>query len=461
MKRRFFLYLAHQPPIGRRRMRGLFLWGVALLLLAGSLFAASGSALASTAKPVLQVAPGILHGNTDCAYISPQGWVCSTTLSRGDTLSTNLTWSAYSNGIPGIVFTPASGVIAAGGNATVSVAIPDTVCPAHATLIFKGQGNTVKVPWSCTAPTLTLDQTQLSAGTTCPDGVGGWNCTVHVGEPADAQGELNWFAKSSLSGITFTPASGTLSPGASTAVQIFVPASACRSGTLTFGGSGGTEVRVHWTCSGGPPPTAALTVTPASLVPTSSACSFDGTVYQCTVTLSETSNSQANVNWNAIASLGNAVVVPSQGTLTPGGSTSIMVQSLSCQNGSVTFSAAIVLPQTVTWNCEPATLTLNVTSLVPTSPNCGTVGSTPLGEAYGCTVTLSEVSDAQGPIDWSATATGPTLSGEMPVFNPGSGTISPGQSVPVTIAPLFCGTNTVLTFAGPNGEGAVSVPFAC
>ena len=99
-------------------------------------------------------------------------------------------------------------------------------------------GGTVFAAGAATAQTtLTATPTSLTGGTSCPNVSGGWTCTVTLGETSSSQGNLNWTAKTSLTGVTFTPASGTLSPGGSASVVIAVPTSACIDGTFSFVGA--------------------------------------------------------------------------------------------------------------------------------------------------------------------------------------------------------------------------------
>ncbi len=57
-----------------------------------------------------------------------------------------------------------------------------------------------------------------------------FHCSVLLGETIKSSGSITWTSASSLSGVTFSPASGTLNPGQSTSVKITaIPCSA--SGT--------------------------------------------------------------------------------------------------------------------------------------------------------------------------------------------------------------------------------------
>src|SRR5579864_1914773 len=68
----------------------LWLVMTCLLLLGTNLLFGSGIVLAqatNTTSPTLVVSPTSFNGNTDCSYSQGQGWTCSATLSRGDSLS--------------------------------------------------------------------------------------------------------------------------------------------------------------------------------------------------------------------------------------------------------------------------------------------------------------------------------------------------------------------------------------
>jgi hypothetical protein len=427
-------------PLTSQSSRRLLMSLACLITLGVSLFLASGIASASTtAKPVLVVSPTIFNGNTDCTYSSGPGWSCTATLSRGDMLTKNLNWSASAAGITGIVFSPASGVLAPGATASVSIAVPDSVCPGRATFSFKGPGNTVKVPWSCGGPAMTLDQSNFTAGGNCPVASGGWTCTATVGETASSQGKLNWFASSGLAGVTFSPSSGTLSPGGSTAVSIFVPTSACKNGGFTFTSPNNHTIRALWSCKATTPPPATLVVSPTSLDPSNAACALSGSIIQCTVTLSETTNSTVNANWVANTTFSDSAVVPTQGTLTPGSSTQVVLDSLPCQNGSVTFTGSEgEAPVTVTFSCTPNTLTASPAQLNPTNAACSLSGST-----YSCAMTLAETAGSPGNVNWTTASDMNSVT-----FSPASGTLSPGQSITVNVLGVPCQSGSFY-FSGP------------
>ena len=75
----------------------------------------------------------------------------------------------------------------------------------------------------------------------------GWTCTETLSEDQNNSGNLSWSATTGTAGITFNPASGTLSPGQTTQVSIAIPLSDC-SDTFTFKGQLDTA-HVSWNCT--------------------------------------------------------------------------------------------------------------------------------------------------------------------------------------------------------------------
>jgi hypothetical protein len=107
--------------------------------------------------PTLSVKPPSLDANnvsecqpTETATVG--GWNCTATLTNNGDVQGNLDWSTSSNGVEGITFSPASGILAPGATVTLTVFVPRTNCPSSATLSFIGPANTVNVPWSWNCP---------------------------------------------------------------------------------------------------------------------------------------------------------------------------------------------------------------------------------------------------------------------------------------------------------------------
>lgn len=75
----------------------------------------------------------------------------------------------------------------------------------------------------------------------------GWTCTETLSEAQNANGNLQWSASSASTGVTFTQAGGTLSPGKTTQVSIAIPLSDCND-TFTFKGPI-SKANVTWNCT--------------------------------------------------------------------------------------------------------------------------------------------------------------------------------------------------------------------
>lgn len=75
----------------------------------------------------------------------------------------------------------------------------------------------------------------------------GWTCTETLSEDQHNSGNLPWSASTGMTGVTFNPISGTLSPGETIQVSIAIPLSDC-SDTFTFKGPLDTA-QVSWNCT--------------------------------------------------------------------------------------------------------------------------------------------------------------------------------------------------------------------
>ena len=430
----------HWIPIGLKT--GI----VSLIVFVLSLQYAHGVVFASSPL-ILVVAPASFNANTDCPYSKGQGWTCTATLSRGDSVQQNLIWSSHSNGIRGVSFSPQGGSLAPGATQSVSITIPDSVCPTQAVFSFVGPGNTDQVPWNCGGPLLTVDTTSFTAGGNCPVGQGGWTCSTNVGESSSAQGSLKWSANTSLTGVTFSPANGTLMPGMSTSVSIFVPTSACKNANFNFVGKNSNIVRAQWICYTAPPPPT-LTVSPTTLYPKN--CTLNGGSEQCTVSFGETSSSKGSVNWTSGSTLSGVTFSPAKGILSPGETINVVIGAVSCQNGTFTFFGNKgATPVAIAWNCTtPPVLTVTPTTLDPTSSNCSGGMNNPQ-----CMITLGETPDSQGSLNWSASSSLSYVN-----FMPQTGTISQGATEQVTIAAILCKYGT-FTFTGP--ANSIMVSWSC
>lgn len=104
-----------------------------------------------------------------------------------------------------------------------------------------------------------------------------------------------------------------------------------------------------------PPPPPKLVVTPTHLDSTSSNCTNHLSEYQCTVTLTETADSQGNVNWTAVSDISTGLVFTPPGrSLSPGMSVNIQISHIHCENDSFTFSGSRgAIPARILWQCTP------------------------------------------------------------------------------------------------------------
>lgn len=189
-----------------------------------------------------------------CSYKAGTGWSCPLTLNADANNQTAWSWSASGRGVNGITINPSNGSLSAGQSTTAAVSIPDTICPASATITVSGLSADITLPWSCSAPAWSIDQKNLVSCTSS------YPCVITLTEDANAQGQLSWTATGSTSTspgsapvqFTFNPANGVLSPGQSVQVTITqknakVPCG--QTATITFSG-GSADITVTWQSPG-------------------------------------------------------------------------------------------------------------------------------------------------------------------------------------------------------------------
>ena len=74
-------------------------------------------------------------------------------------------------------------------------------------------------------------------------------CTVHVMARSSNPAPLHWVAFTTVANdITFTPSSGTLTPGQNILVTVYIPKSDCKKGAFTFRGPSNTH-SITWSCT--------------------------------------------------------------------------------------------------------------------------------------------------------------------------------------------------------------------
>ena len=199
-----------------------------------------------------------------CSYATNIGWNCTITVVSPGTNNTSLNWSASNIGMSGVSLNPSSGTLTYGQSVQVTMQIPDSVCPASTTITFTGPDNNVALPWSCAAPTLTVSYPNGATQAQCTQNSdGSYTCVNIVALAPGSQGDLNWSASTNMSGVTFSPSSGTLSPNTTLSVTETIPASIC-SGSFTYSGQNANVVSVPWSCPVTPTPTPTDTPTPTA-----------------------------------------------------------------------------------------------------------------------------------------------------------------------------------------------------
>ena len=197
-------------------------------------------------------------------------------------------------------------------------------------------------------PGLQITPTTINANTDCSYS-NGWTCTTILSNPSSNQATANWTIGSSLSSMTLTPSSGTLSPGNSVTITIFVPGTSVTCPALIPIDVTGSDAPLgnNWTC-GAPN----LIASPSTLA-SGSPCTFDSATssYTCVETVQEDPNSQGNLAWSVNSTMSGVSYSQSGGTLSPGQSTQITITGISCViSGSFTFSGG-ASPVNVPWLC--------------------------------------------------------------------------------------------------------------
>ncbi len=279
----------------------------------------------------LLVSPTSFNTSTNCpanTSTAPTGWTCIATLAADASDSSALMWSASSSGVRGITFKPQSDTLQPGQMEQVTISVPNATCPASATFIFAGGTSPVNVSWTCSAPapTLTVNPTSINANTDCSYGANnGWSCSVALSSPSSNQSNLTWSVSSSALSASYSQSTGTLSPGQSQKIEIFVSSqTVCpTTGTFTFTG-GASPVNVSWSCA-----TPTLTVSPTSLGPNNCQSTQNGWV--CTVTLTD---DEGGAKWTASSDIG-ATFSPASDTVYPSGET--VTITVGCVSGTFTF----------------------------------------------------------------------------------------------------------------------------
>src|SRR5207248_8567986 len=131
---------------------------------------------------------------------------------------------------------------------------------------------------------------------------------------------------------------------------------------------------------------------------------------------------------------------PASGNVAPGNTASVSIDAIPCQNGMFTFSGQSgVSSFAVPWSCTTATLTTDPSNLIADTWAC---------DSYSVcaeTLTLAETANSQGNVNWYVNTDLPAV--HYNGVTTAQGTLSPGQSVTLSITNIFC-MNGTFTFYG-------------
>ena len=97
--------------------------------------------------PIVESNKSGFNASNDCSYSN--GWTCSIYIFASQASGHSVNWSSSSSGINGITFSPPTGTIISSEQIQVIIFVPNTSCPANATLNFIGPVNIWQVGWGC------------------------------------------------------------------------------------------------------------------------------------------------------------------------------------------------------------------------------------------------------------------------------------------------------------------------
>ena len=426
---------------------------------------ATGSPRAVPVTLALTPPPALTLGAASLSFAMRQGTdPPGQTLTITNTGGGSLAWSA-SEPIPWLVGSPASGTLAAGQSGALNLSVnAEGLAPGRHTGILTiaapGAANsprTVEVALTVAPPPAgALEVSPASLSFTMQQGANPAGQTVTITNTGD--GALAWTASEPIAWLVGSPASGTLAPGQSGALNLNVNAEGLASGrytgTLTIAAPGAANsprtVEVALTVA--PPPAGTLEVSPASLSFTMQhGANPDGQ----TVTISNTG--AGPLTWTASEPIAWLVGSPASGTLAPGqsGALNLSINAEALAPGRHTGTLTIAAPGA---NGTPRTVEV---ALTVAPPPAGALDVSPASLAFaaeqgtspaGQTVTISNT--GAGPLSWTASEPIGWLVG-----SPASGTLSPGQSAALSVAVnsggLAAGRYTgAITVSAPGAAGA-------
>lgn len=372
-----------------------------------------------------------------------------------------LNWTATSDQPSWLTISPSSGSIPSGGSQdTIVTTKVSALAPGTYTgnLTFSAPGATsVVIPVTVVVqapPMISLNPASLTFSGILGASIPPQTTTISN----SGGGTMNWTAGSSnTQWLTVSPASGSLTGGASIPLNVSVNASYLGVGTyagaitITAPGASGSPATLPVTISITRPP--AVSVTPTSL-------SFAGTAGSVlpgqALTVSNTGG--GNFTWTASASAPWVTVNPASGTvsttpttLTVSVDTSALAPGTS--NASITIAAAGAQGSPVT---VPVTVKIGAGPAISVSTN-SLLFSALLGGANPANQTFAISNSGGGMLDWTASDNASWLD-----LSPTSGSLTGSESSTVTasvnIAGLSAGTyNANITISASE---AINSPFS-
>ena len=193
-----------------------------------------------------------------CVSVTPGTFKVSSAIGATQTQTATVTncgnaagsWSAATSA-SWLKVAPASGTLSAGAAQKVTITMSQGkvgTYTAQGTFTLGENQSAVHVTLKAQAPTLSINPSSLGAQSCSLDRKNMvWVCQVMVTNNGEVNANLNWSTSSSgMSGITFTPSSGTLAAGLQVEVKITIPSRCPANATLTFTGPA-NNVSLGWT----------------------------------------------------------------------------------------------------------------------------------------------------------------------------------------------------------------------
>jgi len=179
-------------------------------------------------------------------------------------------------------------------------ALPHTSTPitAHSSTPAHSVSTTPTLA-STSQPLLTVNPSSENANTDCSyDANQGWTCPISLHNSQNTQQNLTWMASSQSTNVVgFSQTSGTLSPGQTISIKVFVSNVSCPT-TLSFSFLGpDNKVTVPWHCIA---PT--LTANITDLTTELNGCTVTNNAFYCPEYLNVGAGSEGGLNWSSSGS---------------------------------------------------------------------------------------------------------------------------------------------------------------